>query len=171
MRLVKGTVCRFREEEINKPFSEENISPEHCLELGRWQGPPHINKVKQYETVLSLKVSLFIKSWKWILYVVCLDIQNISPEDFSLLINISAQNIHSVPSSREQMRSYMIKRCTCSHADKLSNKFPPKNVAFSGICQKTCSSQSKKGFKKSKKTKVFIFQRLFFTKGWWIFCK
>ena len=35
------------------------ISPEHCLKLERWQGPPHINKVKQCETVLSLKVSLF----------------------------------------------------------------------------------------------------------------
>ena len=38
---------------INKLFSEENKVPEHCLELERWQGPPHVNKVKQYETVLS----------------------------------------------------------------------------------------------------------------------
>ena len=35
-------------------------SPEHCLKLERWQGPPHINKVKQYETVLSFEVSLLI---------------------------------------------------------------------------------------------------------------
>ena len=35
--------------------------PEHCLKLERWQGPPHINKVKRYETVLSFKDSLFIQ--------------------------------------------------------------------------------------------------------------
>ena len=29
-----------------------------CLKLGRWQGPPHVNKVKQYETVSSFEVSL-----------------------------------------------------------------------------------------------------------------
>ena len=28
-------------------------SPEHCLKLKRWLGPPNINKVKQYEIVLS----------------------------------------------------------------------------------------------------------------------
>ena len=26
-------------------------SPEHCLKLERWQGPPHVNNVKQDETV------------------------------------------------------------------------------------------------------------------------
>ena len=31
--------------------------PEHCLTLEKWRGLPHINKVKQFETVL---VSLFI---------------------------------------------------------------------------------------------------------------
>ena len=40
--------------------SEENKVPELCLKLERWQGPPHINKVKQYGIVLSFKVSLFI---------------------------------------------------------------------------------------------------------------
>ena len=44
---------------INKLFSEENKVPEHCLTLERWQGPPHINKVKQYKIAL-FKVSLFI---------------------------------------------------------------------------------------------------------------
>ena len=42
-------------------------SPEHCLELERCQGPPNINKVKQYEIVLPFKVSLFnqfIQPWK-----------------------------------------------------------------------------------------------------------
>ena len=35
--------------------------PEDCLKLERWQGPPHVNKAKQHETVLSFKVSLFIQ--------------------------------------------------------------------------------------------------------------
>ena len=34
-------------------------STEHCLKQEKWQGPPHINKVKNYETVM---VSLFIQS-------------------------------------------------------------------------------------------------------------
>ena len=33
------------------------MSPEHSLKRERWQGPPHINKVNQYEAVLSFKVS------------------------------------------------------------------------------------------------------------------
>ena len=37
---------------INKLLSEENKVPEHCLKLESWQGPPHINKVQQYENVL-----------------------------------------------------------------------------------------------------------------------
>ena len=39
-------------------FSEENKVTEYCLKLERWQGPP---QVKQYEIVLSFKVSLFIQ--------------------------------------------------------------------------------------------------------------
>ena len=31
------------------------------LKLERWQGPSHDNKVKQYEVVLSPRVSSFIK--------------------------------------------------------------------------------------------------------------
>ena len=48
----------------NKKFSQRKIrSPEHCVKLERWQGPPHINKVEQYEIVLSLgAVCLFMKS-------------------------------------------------------------------------------------------------------------
>ena len=38
------------------------MSPEHCLKLERWQGPPHVNKVKQYEIVLSFHVFQFIQS-------------------------------------------------------------------------------------------------------------
>ena len=43
---------------MNKLFSEKKIRPpEHCVKIERWQGPPHINKAKQYETVLLFKVS------------------------------------------------------------------------------------------------------------------
>ena len=35
------------------------MSPEHRFELERRQGPPHINKGKQYETVLPFKVSFY----------------------------------------------------------------------------------------------------------------
>ena len=49
------------------------LFPEHYLKLERWQGPPHTNKVKQYEVVLSFKVSLFIHSGKQreLVYSVC----------------------------------------------------------------------------------------------------
>ena len=45
-----------------------------------WQGPPHINKVKQYETVLSFQVSSFIQfiqPWKQkdFVYLVCFGIK------------------------------------------------------------------------------------------------
>ena len=55
---------------INKLLPEENAE--------RWQGPPHINKVKQYEIVFSFKVSLFIHfihSWtqREFVYLVCID--------------------------------------------------------------------------------------------------
>ena len=39
---------------MNKLFSDEN-------KLKRRQGPPHIYKVKQYEFVLFLEVSLFLE--------------------------------------------------------------------------------------------------------------
>ena len=38
------------------------MSPEQCLKLGGWQGPPHKNKVKQYENEFFFKFSLFIQS-------------------------------------------------------------------------------------------------------------
>ena len=46
---------------INKLFSERTKVPQHCWKLERWQGPPHINKVKQHEIVLSFKVRLLIQ--------------------------------------------------------------------------------------------------------------
>ena len=42
-------------------LGEKMKSPEHRLKLERWQGLPHINKAKQYETLLSFKFSLFIQ--------------------------------------------------------------------------------------------------------------
>ena len=46
---------------MNNLFSEENKVPRSCLKLNRWQGLPHINNVKQYETVLSFKSALYIE--------------------------------------------------------------------------------------------------------------
>ena len=40
----------------NKLLSEENKVPGMCLKLERWQGPPNINKVKQYDIVLVYSV-------------------------------------------------------------------------------------------------------------------
>ena len=72
MLYIKGAFCSFGEEIqtqnfhvyninkriiqahkwANKLFLEENKILEHCLELERWQGPPHVHKVKHYEIVL-----------------------------------------------------------------------------------------------------------------------
>ena len=41
-------------------FLEESKVPRTLFEARGWRGPPNINKVKQYEIVLSSKVSLFI---------------------------------------------------------------------------------------------------------------
>ena len=64
LRFFKGVLCSWGEEIqsqtclffhnwINKLFSEENKVSRTLLGLERWQGPPRINKVKQYEIVLS----------------------------------------------------------------------------------------------------------------------
>ena len=52
-------------------------SPEHSLKLERWQGLPNINKVKQYETVLSFKVGCLLsllgcKMQRKLIHLVCL---------------------------------------------------------------------------------------------------
>ena len=44
---------------MKKLFSEENQLPGHWSY--RWQGPPPVNRVKQYEPVFSFKVSLLIE--------------------------------------------------------------------------------------------------------------
>ena len=48
----------------NPVFSEENKVPEHGLKLKRWQGQPHVNKVKESEivfvySVMKIRVCLF----------------------------------------------------------------------------------------------------------------
>ena len=49
----------------NKPFSEENKVPGTLFEASKVAGSEtHVNKVIQYEIVLSFKVSLFSQSWK-----------------------------------------------------------------------------------------------------------
>ena len=35
-------------------FSEQNKVPEHCLKIEKWQGPPHVNRVKQYKLCFCL---------------------------------------------------------------------------------------------------------------------
>ena len=49
--------------EVNKQaVSQGKIrSTEHCLMLQRWQGPPHIKKVKLYEIVFVYSVNLVMK--------------------------------------------------------------------------------------------------------------
>ena len=66
---------------------KEKRSLEHCLKLERWQGPPHINKIKQYEIVLNFKVSLFIQ-FVWIKKKKKKSVN----EDLSPLIRIFPQN-------------------------------------------------------------------------------
>ena len=36
-------------------FSEENNVPKHSLKVERWQGLPHVNKVKQYKLCCPLR--------------------------------------------------------------------------------------------------------------------
>ena len=38
---------------INKLFSEESKVPRTLFEARKWRGPPNINKIEQYEIMLS----------------------------------------------------------------------------------------------------------------------
>ena len=67
-----------------------NKDPQHCLKLERWQGPPHVNQVKQYETLSSFKVSLliqFFQPWKQEDYICIIRLHCIS--DFTVLKNFT----------------------------------------------------------------------------------
>ena len=83
-----------------KSCSQSKIrSQEHCLKLEVWQGPPHVNKVKQYETLLSFKVSLFIqfiqsRKQREFVYFVCLGIKK------RLKKKTSSPKLHSAPLSK-----------------------------------------------------------------------
>ena len=48
---------------MNKLFSEENNIPEHCLRLKKVAGSATSEQNKT-ETLLSFKLSLFIRSWE-----------------------------------------------------------------------------------------------------------
>ena len=66
-----------------------------------WKGPPDINKVRRYETVLSFWVSLciqFIQSWK---QRVCLFSLFKWIKDCSPLIKISSQKLHHAPLTQD----------------------------------------------------------------------
>ena len=73
------------------------LSQEHCVKLERWQGPPHISKVKQYAIVLSFKLILFIQfiqsqKQRDFIYLVCLHIK----KNLSLFsIKILSPKLHS----------------------------------------------------------------------------
>ena len=65
---------------INKLFSEENNVTWRLLEPRDVAGSPNINKVKQYEIVLSFKFSLFIqftqsRKQRQCVYLVCFGIK------------------------------------------------------------------------------------------------
>ena len=69
------------------------MSPEHCLELERWQGLPNINQVKHYEIVLSFKVSLIFSLFSHENKESLL----IHSEDLSLLIEILSPKQQNAP--------------------------------------------------------------------------
>lgn len=67
IKNLKGVLCRRNSKlELHKQavLRGKRISLEHCLMLERWQGPPHVNKLKAYVSVLSLRVNLLNQSWK-----------------------------------------------------------------------------------------------------------
>ena len=66
-------------------------SPEHCLKWDRWQGPPHINKARQCEVVLSVySVYSVVKS---------LFIQFVSVWSSQRRSVSSSWNLHNAPTS------------------------------------------------------------------------
>ena len=56
--------------------------------LERWQGPPNINNIKQYEILLSFNVSLL----RGCLYGLCRHEKNSVNEDLSLSSKVVPQN-------------------------------------------------------------------------------
>ena len=44
---------------INKLFSEESKVPRTLFETRKWRGPPNINKIEQYEIMLSFVYSVY----------------------------------------------------------------------------------------------------------------
>ena len=88
-----------------------------CLNLERWQGPPHINKVKQYKLCWPLRsVCLFILGRK-----------RSANEDLSLLITFSTLTLHRAPLTRDRTRK--CKWGICQHTVA--------SCCFSTVCKYT----------------------------------
>ena len=66
------------------------MSPEHCLKLDRWQGPPHINKARQVSSciVCSCSREVFV-------YSVCFDLKQSTT---SQKLRNAPLNLHHVSS-------------------------------------------------------------------------
>ena len=81
------------------------------MKLERWRGLPHINKVKQYATVLCFKV-LFV-------YLV-MKIDGLD-EDLSSLIKMSSPKLHIAPLKSDS--AFILKQSACKRTvDKLQSK-------------------------------------------------
>ena len=75
---------------INKLFSEGNKVPDHCLKLKGWQGPPHMNKEKTRESLLSFVSSSYsVMKSKRVYFC--------RRKDLSLLIKVSSPKLRSDP--------------------------------------------------------------------------
>ena len=79
----------------------ENKVPEDCLKLERWQGPPYINKVKEYTLCCRLTsiclFSLFCHENKESLISLFVYRKKSANEDLSLLIHTSSTKLQSAP--------------------------------------------------------------------------
>ena len=87
------------------------------MKLERWQGPPHINKVKQYELVLSLVVCVFRHENKdFILFR-----HEISVIEALSLIKLPSLKLHSAPITLlVSMMFKYIRMSSIIHSDKMS---------------------------------------------------
>ena len=94
---INEVIIQTQKHMINKLFSEENKVPRTLFfKLKTWQGPPHINKIRQYETMMPSNVSLFIQGFFPHLKLFVLYKLGIK-KSVSLLIKMSSLKLHSAP--------------------------------------------------------------------------
>ena len=108
---VKGTVCSFGEDIFNfyitkylffQSLDRQAVlrgkirSPDHCVKLERWQGPPNINSRKLCRPLSS--VCLFSYENKESLFRL--------NEDLCLLIKMSSTKLHSAPLKLIQIQTF-----------------------------------------------------------------